>query len=130
MGADLLLIGLVQDENTTLNWPAGRRFIQRMPANELQAIMEEINGDPCDTVTEARKEANAIISALKTEVTNGVVARDAYSWQIRGAILHIRGGTSWGDSPSEGFDVFCNAYYFPGALVSIGFELGEGRADA
>lgn len=121
MGADLLLSGLVQDESTRLDWPAGRKVIREMNGDVLMAALEEINGDYCDSLTEARREANDIVSCLKRELKGD--ARDAYTWKLRGAILHVRGGTSWGDDPSDGWTAFTNAYAFPEALRAIGFEV-------
>lgn len=123
MGADLLLTALVHDEDKKLDWKAGREVVRKMPAKELMAALEEINGEACETLTEARREANAIISDLKRELAN-IHARDAYLWRIRGAALHIRGGTSWGEDPSDGWTTFANAHHFPEALRAIGFEVG------
>ena len=65
---------------------------------------------------------NDLITALKKEVTTND-ARDAYTWTLGGKVLHIRGGTSWGDDPSEGWTTFTNAYQFPKVLKAIGFDV-------
>lgn len=122
MGADLLLTVLVQDQFTKLDWPAGRKSIREMDGETLMRVMEEISGDYWESLTEARREANDIISRLKDELKNED-ARDAYAWALRGAILHIRGGTSWGEDPSEGWTAFVDAQRFPDALRAIGFEV-------
>lgn len=124
MGADLLLSAMIHEKNKKLDWKAGREVLRKMPGDVLRARMEEINGDPCETLSEARREANDIISRLKDELADGR-ARDAYLWNIRGMVIHIRGGTSWGDDPSDGWTTFTNAWYFPEALKAIGFELDE-----
>lgn len=125
MGADLLLTGLVHDENTRLNWPAGRAVIKRMPEDQLRAALEEIYGNTVDmTLTECRQYANSIISDLKAEITNNH-SRDAHCWRIRGAILHIRGGTSWGEDPSDGWTTFVDVQQLPGVVQAIGFEQEE-----
>lgn len=123
MGADLLLSAMVHDKDARLNWPAGREVIRKMPLDDLHRALEEINGDPCETAAEARREANDIITALKREIYDG--GRDAYAWEIRGAVVHVRGGTSWGEDPSDGWTTFTNAWQFPEALKAIGFEVQE-----
>lgn len=122
MGADLLLISLVHDENTKLDWAAGRKAARKLDRDALMRGMVDCYGEEPETVTEARSLLNGIISSLKQELTSDQLARDAHLWSIRGATIHIRGGTSWGDDPSDGWTVFANAWAFPKVLDAIGFE--------
>lgn len=126
MGADLLLTVLVHDEGKKLDWAAGRRTAQRLDRDALMNGLAEVFGEEPETVKEARKQLNGIISDLKAELT-GPAARDSYTWLVGGKVLHIRGGTSWGEDPSEGWTAIANAYCFPEVLTAIGFDLTGAR---
>ena len=121
MGADLLLTALIHDENKRLNWTAGREAARKLPLDVIQRGLEEIQGEPAPTAKEARAALNDIITDLKAELKND--ARDAHRWVLAGKVMHIRGGTSYGDDPSQGWTAFTNAYYFPRVLRAIGFDV-------
>lgn len=121
MGADLLLTCVVQPKGKRLDWAAGRRTMNRMPLDDVRGALEEVDGEAPETGKEVRQRANEIISDFKRELQDG--GRDEHIWEVRDVILHIRGGTSWGDDPSEGWTAFCNIGYFPTVLRAIGFEI-------
>lgn len=122
MGADLLLSGLVHSKNKKLDWAKGRAVAAKLPIDEVRAGLEEVAGADGLSAQDARRLLNTIISALKREITKSD-ARDAYTWEVGTKILHIRGGTSWGDDPSDGWTVFTDAYAFPKVLKAIGFDV-------
>lgn len=119
MGADLLLIAHRHEKNVRLDWPAGRQALRQMPVEEVRQALVGVYGDYVENGREARQMANDIISNFKAELNNG--GRDEYVFEVRGVLLHIRGGTSWGDDPSPGFTAFSNISYFPKVLEAIGF---------
>lgn len=125
MGSELLLTALIHDESTRLDWAAGREVIRKMPKDAILRGVDEAYGDSDCTVTEARRQVNRLLTDLKREVASPDKARDGYVWKIRGALVHIRGGDTWGDDPTGGWTTFTNAWYFPGVLKAVGFEVGE-----
>lgn len=123
MGADLLLTTLTHDAGKKLDWTKGRQVARKLPIDVVQARLEEINGDPCDSAKEARTELNDIITTLKAELKNGTHLHDAgggdaYTYEVGGKVLHLRVGTS-----SDGWNAFTNAGYFPQVLKAIGFDV-------
>ena len=120
MGADLLLATLAHNKNKKLNWAGGRRAAQRMDRDRLLAACEEAWGF-ADSVTESRPQLNTLISQLKAELATD--SRDAYTWEVGSWRIHIRGGTSFGDDPTQGWTVFSDMLYFPEVLAAIGFRL-------
>jgi hypothetical protein len=121
MGADLLLASVVQPKGKRLDWAAGRRTMNRFPVEEVQRRLEAIDGEAPERAKEVRARANELISEFKGELENG--GRDEHIFEVRDVLLHIRGGTSWGDAPSEGFSAFDSIGYFPEVLRAIGFEV-------
>lgn len=126
MGADLLLSGLVHSKKKKLDWRKGREVARKLSLEEVRKGLEETTGDGYSlSARECRANLNGIISALKEEITSAD-ARDAYTWELGGKVLHIRGGTSWGDDPSDGWTIFTDAYQFPTVLKAIGFDVPKG----
>jgi len=121
MGADLLLATLAHNKNKKLNWAAGRRAARRMDRNQILDACSEAWGYTPDTLTEARSQVNTLISQLKAEIEDGST-RDAYTLEVGVWRIHLRGGTSWGDDPSQGWTVLSDAGYFPEVLTAIGFR--------
>ena len=127
MGADLLLTALVHKKGQKLNWTEGRKAARKLDKEKLLTGLEECYGEAPESVVEARKVLQDMITDLKKELSSQD-AREAYRWEVgKGKstwVLDIRGGTSWGDDPSEGWTAITNAYYFPDILKAIGFDLG------
>lgn len=124
MGADLLLTALVHDKDKKLNWTEGRKFARSLPLQQVLIGLESAFGEDDRTAKEARAQLNDLLGDLKRELNDGT-ARDAHVWEIGDKVLHIRGGTSWGEDPSDGWTVFTNAYYFPEVLKVIGFDITD-----
>lgn len=122
MGADLLLTNLTHDEGKKLDWTKGRQLARKLPIETVQAGLEEADGEAAESAKAARTRLNDFITALKNELKDDS-ARDAYDLRVAGKVIHIRGGTSWGEDPSEGWTTFVNMWAFPQVLNAIGFDV-------
>jgi hypothetical protein len=112
MGMDLITTGL-----TTHSGTPDPATIEAIIAELTDAWIEdnieiidtagwiEATGDEADLGTPTRDALTAGADAYLTQT----MGRNASSWDIPGTPLtfHVMGGSSWGDSPFDGFDELC-----------------------
>lgn len=144
MGADLLVTWLVIDKDKTPDIEAGREAVRNLPIEKLSEAYEEIEGsdigwedpdnekgfvDENDEWTPVahealKKWALAVVDRFENEVIAG--GRDMVAFPVRGARVYLSGGMSWGDSPTDAFNII-GAMFTLGqsVLEAMGFEFEE-----
>jgi hypothetical protein len=154
MGADLLVTWLVIDKTKEPDIEAGREAVRNLPVEKLNEAYEEIEGsdiaswedpdnekgyldpmsiddDDLDSgeLTEVGREALKawalkIVDRFEDEVIGG--GRDMVLFPVRGAHIYLSGGMSWGDSPTDAFNLI-GAMFTLGqpVLEAMGFEFEE-----
>lgn len=123
MGADLLLEAAVIDAEATPDWAAAERSIE-----ELKSF-EDLHDPYCfgaETIAEAKGALRERLDVLR-EAMEGAIRRDLNELVIRGARVVISGGPSWGDVPTEMFEVISNLHR-EGVLEAAGFDMEAHRA--
>jgi len=131
MGNDLLIATLaiptvVLDEDGP-DWTAARAFVSTMSADELNRVLEQWRGEPLREdengeldLADGRKEMLDLVERVKEATASE--HRHLYStpYIVPGWTVWITGGDSWGDSPSEEFDLF-SAFLDSGLAEAAGF---------
>lgn len=125
MGADLILAHVIYDKDTEFDWDAGLTALRGLDIATVAKRVEDAQGDLPELDSEIREEAENILAAFKEEMAEAT--RDAITYEVGDKILELRGGTSWGDDPSEGFTAFSNIGHFPEVLRAIGFTVEPDR---
>lgn len=132
MGADLCLNILVWDEDKTLDWDAGRKTLEEY----ARTVWKEENPDrepteeELDTTILDDGMAYSMIKSALTELElcfkSGFIRRDVNVIQFPPYYILIAGGESWGESPSEMYDILQDIFATntePSLCEVIGFEI-------
>lgn len=122
MGADMISISLIAEEGATLRWDYVEEAIAELDDDQLGEVSLDLAyaGYDAEVAEEVKDEARAAFQEL-AEIIRDEQTRDVNSWTFRGATLWVTGGLSWGDSPTESYDVFERVWRFPSVLKAIGF---------
>lgn len=116
MGADLIINALAtQKIEKELDWDAGLKAIEDLAIDQdiADALMATNERD-------ARETLSASLAVLRNSITIG--DRDLDEVLFGEWKLYIFGGTSWGDSPGDGFDAISLLSEAPGILDAVGFS--------
>jgi hypothetical protein len=123
MGNDLLIATLAIPTSVLdaggANWEAARAFVLTMSADELDRVCEQWRGEPLD-LTDARKEMLDLVEQVKEATSSEHRRLYATPYIVPGWTVWITGGDSWGDSPSEEFDLF-SVFLDSGLAGAAGF---------
>jgi hypothetical protein len=131
MGNDLLLASLSIRVGCEPDWDAARRQIPLLTDKQMESGLFDWLGGETPTIEESGeldrgeciKELNRLLDAVQEAV--GSEHRHLYACTIvPGWTTYITGGDSWGDSPSEEFDLF-NAFLDTGLADVAGFGREE-----
>lgn len=112
MGNDLMLATLAIPSGKEPDWEAARRGIARLSGERMEEILYEWGGEaPSDVEGELDLgAARKMILSLVDEVEEACKAEHRHlycsEYVVPGWKVWITGGDSWGDSPSEEFDLF------------------------
>lgn len=94
------------------------------PESQLEELVEDfdpavhLDADGLPTLEIARKTGLQIIDALEEALNSS----ETNTITIAGYLLHISGGLSGGDAPTEAADAIWNAYYLPETVLqAMGF---------
>lgn len=129
MGMDLITAGIFAKTGTVLDFDKAFDLVATLNDDEISSFWEHSTGDPFDPDADDRDEildfVSGMIRDLKSAVSEGR-SRDLQVYRTPdGYTLYILGGSSWGDSPSEGFDALDRLYQIPRLLRAAGFHLPE-----
>lgn len=141
MGADMLASAVVIDLKTQPDWTQILPAIEALGDDALDDYADYSGDydrdDDCNLTPSARadikKEVLEAFIALRDIVDNSGLAsgrRDVVEFWVRGARVIASGGMSWGDSPTDSFDVFNTVLWFPTVLTAIGFEVQTAQSNA
>lgn len=126
MGNDLLLAHLSIKEGREPDWDAARRQIPTLTDQQMEhGLFDWLGGEtPANDDGELDRdecinELNRLVDAVQEAV--GSEHRHLYAASfVPGWTTYVTGGDSWGDSPSEEFDLF-NAFLNAGLAETAGF---------
>ncbi len=93
--------------------------IKKMTDEELQRWSEDVHGDGDDNknmMADVTKHIRMLSEALKDTI-KGRGPRDLTLIDHKGETLWIAGGSSWGDSPGEAFNLFCAILSLPRRII-------------
>jgi hypothetical protein len=115
MGADMFIAALAAPRGASLDWDAAEPAIRAFDREELGRIADELGCDDDDVAEQLR----AAVQAAREALAGGSRELDVLefgTWD-----LFLTGGLSWGDTPSDLFDVF-GALQASGLAYAIGFS--------
>ncbi len=120
MSADLLITALVVDEDRELDYEAADRAISALDGSDV------LEPDWFDDDPEEPEGLERIRASLRADLRALREAIDAYIeitlLHVRGATLYVTGGMSWGDGPTQVWDVIARLRAVRGVLAAAGFE--------
>ncbi len=120
MGADLLITALVVDENRELDYEAADRAIAALDAPD---ILEPDFFDKDPDEPEGLEQIRALLRADLRELREAIEGYFEIALvHIRGATVYLTGGMTWGDGPTEVWDVIARLRAVRGVLRAAGFE--------
>lgn len=131
MGNDLLISTLAIQSDRKPDWDAARKLIPTLTAEELErAVFDWSGGDPPGDengeldIPACQKMLSEVLDEVWAIVENGIEHRHLYAtpYIVPGWTVWITGGDSWGDSPSDEFDLFA-AFLDSGLAEAAGFAV-------
>lgn len=122
MGADLCMQWLIWEKDVPLDWGAGDAFLlakakENFDPENHEATVEETPVD--DGEMYSYLEMKADLDSLKSILKNG--SRDCYYLEIKHLCMMCTGGMSWGDSPTDSYDLISRISEVVGLQEAIGF---------
>ena len=121
MGADLLIASLVVERDRSLDFEAGRAAIDRLTPEDIFEPDLYFDEDP-----QTGAGLGAIRERLRAELDElklGLSHSREIGWiEVRGALVYLTGGLSYGDSPTELFETIDRLRAASGVLAAVGFE--------
>jgi hypothetical protein len=121
MGADMLIATLAIDEDLHPDFAAAHRAVDVITADRVEDPDEFL--DLPDLATpEGLVALRADLHRCLDELERRLGGRE-FTWiPVRGANVYVTGGPSWGDSPTEAFDLIDRLRAVRGVLAAAEFE--------
>ncbi len=121
MSAELMAAALVIDNQRQPDFKAGHKAIERLKATDLEFPNEYTDDDPetPEGLARIRAVLAEALSQLEWLLTDD---REVDSIEVRGATVHITGGVSYGDPPTDLFALITRLQLARGVLHAVGFE--------
>lgn len=120
MSADLLITALVLEEDREPDYEAAERAIAAVEGSDvLESDRFDEDPDEPDGLERIRAALRADLRELR-EAIEGYL--EIAEMNVRGATLYLTGGMSWGDGPTEVWDVIARLRSVRGVLTAAGFE--------
>jgi hypothetical protein len=122
MGADFLITALVIDRGRAPDFDAARAAIEAVTSAQIEEPEEFWDHDPATDagLAEIRSRLRESLSDLEAALQR---SRELASLELRGATVHLTGGLSTGEAPTELFESFSRLYAVPVVLAAAGFEV-------
>lgn len=133
MGANMLTatIAVPADREEPPAFEHGRRMIKEVtdvglfvfddPESQLEELIDgfdpvvHLDADGSPTLEVAQKASLKIIDALEKALDSS----EASTITVAGYLMHVSGGLSWGDAPTEAADAIWNAYHLPEKVLRV-----------
>jgi hypothetical protein len=133
MGANMLTatIAVPADREEPPAFEHGRRMIKEVtdvglfvfddPESQLEELIDgfdpdvHLDADGSPTLEVAQKASLKIIDALEKALDSS----EASTITVAGYQMHVSGGLSWGDAPTEAADAIWNAYHLPEKVLRV-----------
>lgn len=121
MGADLLITALMLDERREPDFEAAERAISALQGPDVTDPDWFDGHDPDES--EGLEQIRAVLRTDLRELREAIAGcREVAEMIVRGARLYLTGGMSWGDGPTEVWDVIARLRAVRGVLAAAGFE--------
>jgi hypothetical protein len=121
MSVDLLMAALVVDEDRELDFEAADRALGALSSDDVieSDFFDDHDPDEPDGLAEIRSVLRTDLSKLRKAIEQGV---QIVELRLRGAAVYVTGGMSYGDGPTEVWDVIARLRAVRGVLAAVGFE--------
>ena len=120
MGADLIVacFGIKKEQNLRQIKEKMMKIVDELNKEDFADYYYSIYGDDVKNIdlNEARKEAKGVIE----RTFESLDYRDVTSIEHKGDIIYLSGGMSWGDSPTDSYDLFQKFSSLPDKLLKAG----------
>jgi len=122
MSADLLIAALTVDEERALDFEAADRAVSKLSDDDDVIDFERFSvEDPWEP--EALERVRAVLRSDLRRLREAIESRVEFAeMSVRGATLYVTGGLSYGDGPTEIWDVIARLRAVDGVLAAAGFE--------
>ena len=121
MSACMLITALIVDEKRELDFETADRAVTALQGLDVREPDSFIDHDPDEP--EGLEQIRAILRSDLRELREAIEGyQEIAELKIRGATLYITGGLSWGDGPTEIWDVIDRLRSVRSVLSAAGFE--------
>jgi hypothetical protein len=121
MGADMLIASLVIPSGAQPDFAAAHRRVEAVIAADIDEP-DEFLDLPDPGTPEGLLALREDLHRCLTELEDALVGRE-FTWtEVRDAKVYLTGGLSWGDSPTEAFELVDRLRAVRGVLAAAGFE--------
>lgn len=126
MGSSFLTAQVVTVRGTVLDWDAATAALDALDDDALAEAVEGFHGEASEDPRDNRDTATGVFEDLRA-LLDARYRRDLGFLSVGDHDIHLAGGQSCGDDPSEAFTILHRAMWFPTVLTAIGFTLEGGH---
>ena len=121
MSADLLIAALVVDKHRELDFEAADRAVSALVSSDVIESDAFVVSDPDEPegLEEIRADLRCDLRSLREAIESWI---EIAAIEVRGATIYITGGKSYGDAPTEVWDVIARLRAVRGVPAAAGFE--------
>jgi len=120
MGADLVVayFGIKKEQDLQQAKEKMMSIVDELSKEDFSDYFDSIYSDDIENIDldEAREEAKEVIERTFETLDY----RDVTSIEHKGDIIYLSGGMSWGDSPTDSYDLFRKFSSLPEKLLKAG----------
>jgi hypothetical protein len=121
MGADMLIASLVIPSGVQPDFAAAHRRVDAVISADIEDPDEFLELPDPDTI-EGLLALRDDLHRCLAELEQALFGRE-FTWsEVRDAQVYVTGGLSWGDSPTEAFELVNRLRAVSGVLAAVGFE--------
>jgi len=117
MGADLVVayFGIKKEQDLQQAKEKMMSIVDELSKEDFADYFDSIYGDDIESIdlNEAREEAKEVIE----RTFESLDCRDVTAIEHKGDIIYLSGGMSWGDSPTDSYDLFRKFSSLPEKLL-------------
>jgi hypothetical protein len=121
MGADMLIASLAIEQGLDPDFAAAHRVVEVITGDRVEEA-DEFDDLPDLDSPEGLLALRADLHDRLDQLEQALCGRE-FTWTtVRGANVFVTGGLSWGDSPTEAFELVNRLRAVRGVLAATGFE--------